>query len=366
MSADPRQFEQFVAVLRRRLVVVRVLEAAGLGALVGSIIAGVLLPLLAWRAQPALAPALGAIGVGALVGFIWAVGRIPTALAAAAEADRQLGLADLLGTALGVLPRARESDADAGAAPWIETVLAAADAVCARHVPSQVILHRLNARAWGGIALAAALVVTVAALVSESPRAVAGGGAAPSPLAQGRVAQPEFSADERGVSAVRSPAPARPSRTDPATTERPLDTAAGSDAAEPSGPAAPGNAAAARRDAASNAGAGDGSSGGRQAATAQLPMPPRAADAPDSAAGPRRTPPGTGQTGGAGVASPAGSSGGDAAAPGVSATGDSPARTPPWHSDTWPADADRAADAINAGHVPAAHRDLVREYFERQ
>jgi hypothetical protein len=39
--------------------------------------------------------------------------------------------------------------------------------------------------------------------------------------------------------------------------------------------------------------------------------------------------------------------------------------TPPWRSSDWPADVRRAHEAIDAGRVPDAQRDLVREYFDR-
>ena len=50
--------------------------------------------------------------------------------------------------------------------PWLRTVLALADEQCRRHTASQVVLRRYGSRAWGGIGLAASLVLTLAALFS--------------------------------------------------------------------------------------------------------------------------------------------------------------------------------------------------------
>jgi hypothetical protein len=50
-------------------------------------------------------------------------------------------------------------------------VLAIADDRCRRHAPSQVLLNRLGRRAWGGIGLAAALVLTLSAMTGN-PREV--------------------------------------------------------------------------------------------------------------------------------------------------------------------------------------------------
>src|SRR3954470_5616294 len=171
MSPASDHLDRFIAALHRRLIVVKLLEKSGLGALAGSAIAALIIPLQLWRGDAAVVPAAGATLLGALAGVIRALLRRPTILDAAAEADRQLRLADLLGTAIAVRTSPRESDRDAAAIPWLRSVIAVADDACRRHSPRDVILHRLNARAWSGIGLSAALVVAAAALVSESPRA---------------------------------------------------------------------------------------------------------------------------------------------------------------------------------------------------
>src|SRR5688500_3650177 len=171
MKATRSQLDRFVSALHRRLLVLRALEATARGAAGGCAAGAVMIPLLYWRDVPALPPTLGALLLGAATGLLWGVTRRPTRLQVAAEADRQLNLADLLGTAITVRQKARESDRYAGAQPWLGAVLTLADEAARRHTPSQVILHRLHARAWGGIAIAAGLVLTVAALTSPEPTA---------------------------------------------------------------------------------------------------------------------------------------------------------------------------------------------------
>src|SRR4051794_10370302 len=171
MSPASDHLDRFIAALHRRLVVVNLLEKSGLGALAGSAVAALIIPLQLWRGDDAVAPAAGAGLLGALAGMIRALLRRPPILDAAPEPARQLPLADLLGPAIAVRTSPRESARDAAAIPWLRSVIAVADDACRRHSPRDVILHRLNARAWSGIGLSAALVVAVAALVSESPRA---------------------------------------------------------------------------------------------------------------------------------------------------------------------------------------------------
>ncbi len=158
MRTPASDLERFVRTLHRRLVVVRAAEAAGLGALAGCGAAVLLIPLLVWRGQPPMLPAAAMVLLGAAGGLMWSLSRRPSRLDAAMEADRQLDLADLLGTAISAGGGRTSND------PWQRTVVALAEARCRRHKPSEVLLNRFGARAWGGIGLAAALVFTLAAL----------------------------------------------------------------------------------------------------------------------------------------------------------------------------------------------------------
>src|SRR5687767_12108259 len=169
MSA-PLHFEGFLRALHRRMVVLRVLEKVGLGVLAGCALALFLMPILVWRGQGTMPLVLGCGGLGVVGGVLWGLARRPGMLAAAVEADRQLKLADLLGTALFLHSRGEPLD-EIG-----RTIVATAEAKCAGLSPSVVIVNRIGVRGWGGIGLAAAMVLTVALVTAGDREARATGG----------------------------------------------------------------------------------------------------------------------------------------------------------------------------------------------
>jgi hypothetical protein len=97
--------------------------------------------------------------LGILAGSIWGLMRFPTTFAAASEADRQLGLSDLLGTILLAGP----SDD-----PWHRAIAAMAEERCSRLHPRDLIVAKLGFRAWSGVGLSAALLMTLS-LLSAHP-----------------------------------------------------------------------------------------------------------------------------------------------------------------------------------------------------
>ena len=357
MNATRSPLDRFVSALHRRLTVVRALEAVALGTAGGAAAAGLLIPLLLWRGDSALAPTAAALLLGALTGLIWGMTRRPTLLQAAAEADRQLGLADLLATALTVRPKRRESDRDAEAAGWLQTVVAHADAACVRHAPSQVILHRLHARAWGGVALAAALVLSIAALTTQEPAARAAGGnvAGQRP---GRRATPEAMTDAQ--QGGRNPAAARPASRSPGLGPRGAEAPVRSPVAREDSvdAASPSDASGQRGNAASDNGLGGGS--GR----ARTPGGSNPVGSSGSSAR-RNASDGQGEAAGGAGTAVVGRPGADPDARGTvtGASGEAPP-TAPWVSPTWADDARRAHEAVEAGRVPDARRGLVRDYFD--
>src|SRR4051794_28609040 len=124
--SGPSPMARFLRAVHRRHVLLRLTERAGLGTLAGAAAAVVLLALAIWKAWPVGGTvALAAVGVGTLLGLLWGVIRRPRPLAAAVEADRQLGLHDLLGTAL--VMRRQLNGADD---PWAAAVLAVAEDRC--------------------------------------------------------------------------------------------------------------------------------------------------------------------------------------------------------------------------------------------
>jgi hypothetical protein len=355
-------FDRFIRALHRRYVVLRALERTGLGILAGCAVGVVLTPILLWRGEPAWILAAACLGGGALAGILWGVQSRPSLLEAAAEADRQLRLDDLLGTSL-VLRAAHA--ARRAPDPWAGNILALAEDRCRRTSPSAVLFHRLGARAWGGISLSAALVLTLAAL-STSPTDTRAALAARDAVGRD---SPDDTADpdERPLVDPRETAPRRrPQPTEEEGADRPGsetenvaarpgdegDPAEGGDAADPSS-----DPTAAATD-------GDGTEGaGRtespDAADARPDLSGTSADAaPD---GDGRPSAGTGRPG-EDVAA------GDAGFPSSATSagnGEPPAEpAPPWRSETWAADVERARQAVEAGRIPDAYRDLVRAYFE--
>jgi hypothetical protein len=361
MASAAPHFEQFIRAVHRRLVLVRALERAGLGALTGCVAAGLLLPLLLWRAEPALGPAGMLIAMGAVAGLWWGVARRPSRLAAAMEADRQLGLHDLLGTAAGAGTTADASD------PWLLTVLALADARCRRHTPSQVVLRRYGSRAWGGIGLAASLVLTLAALLSAPGTTPAIASRNPGAIAPAEARNP--------VASIQPPSPAaatgaRRSVADPSLESRSIDSSNEEATSRPEDDRSRSIETPETVGRRSVAAGQDGQGGGAGKLANRRPRSP---GAPTVA--PPRSPPSSPADARANAASAGGgaeafrsTSGTDADAAGGSASSgpDSPIdRVAPWESSTWPADAQAAQEAVEAGRVPDAYRDLVREYFDR-
>ena len=345
-------FERFVRAVHRRLVGVRIVEWAGYGALAGCAAGLLLVPLLWWQGRSAFAPASFVLTLGTLAGFVWGLTHRPTRLAAATEADRQLALSDLLGTATAV--GAEPND------PWVRTVLALADDRCRTRFPSQVILNRLGARAWGGIGLAAAFVLTVAAFTSQPVdlRASSQRPAASRPTTP----DPRLPGVDR--SARETPRPRRspgPRESPPPGMQAPVKSADLPDSrpSEPTNPPTDGRSTTSTN----NNGVGGG------AARAQAPRPPEpATPSPDTDR--TVTPPPDGVTdpaGGSGRAATTRPTRGSADLGGTTTTRDpGPDRLPPWRSDTWPAAASAAEEAVRTGRVPDAYRDLVRDYFDRQ
>jgi hypothetical protein len=267
------------------------------------------------------------------------------------EADRQLDLADLLSTAAAV---GRADNLD----PWARTVIAMADDHCRRHTPSQVLLNRLGARAWGGIGLAAALALTLAAL-SSAPGDLRAGTSRGATTGRGETSpgssEPLASGSIRHTAHAPMPSPQEDravGSSNPSTATRP------DDASESSNPSPSSNT---RASASSQAGRGDGvgrapGDGRTQDAAAPSAMPPGSTR--------DQNPSGTPSAGGGAASRPSS----DGAPTAGSTTGGTPARAakvPPWQSSSWPADARRAREAIDAGRIPDAYRDLVRDYFDR-
>jgi hypothetical protein len=275
------------------------------------------------------------------------------------EADRQLDLHDLLGTAAG-------ARADDGSNPWFRTVLALADEQCRRHTPAQVVLRRYGSRAWGGIGLAASLVLTLAALLSPPGTTPAVASRDPDVNVARSAANPDHSAELPAPAPAATPrdvvaVPPHESRSldmDPSTED---ELSRRDEARAPSGE--PSNSTP-RSTAASGT---DGKGGGAGRARPRAASP----DAPSSSSPLRRAvlpgDAGANATAAGGGSDARGSSPGHGDGPGTaSGTTTSPApRAAPWESSSWPADARAAEGAVETGRVPDSYRDLVRGFFDR-
>jgi hypothetical protein len=348
MRPDVRpHLRRFVARVHRRLVMLRLVEAAGLGMLGGAAVCLLLMPVQIWRGQAAwpVAEILPPVSTGA--GLIWALLRLPRASEAAGEADRQLRLADLLTTALSI--------SDKGDDRFAGAVLAQAEAACATLSPGAVLLNRLGARAWGGIGLAGALVLTLG-LISANPiesQAVTTRRHASARVNE-RSDQKQASPAGSAGSGRRVPAIVSDHADD--DVQEPPDAGNGTTSARTDGGHGDGSA-----DAADPNGAGRGA--GRSNDPARND--------------PNRTVEGTGGTGssptgaaagGAGVGrEPGNTNGAEGTGLSVGRAGNAVNRpAPPWASADWGTSRQTAEGAIRSGQVPTEYHELIRAYFDRQ
>src|SRR5688572_15666618 len=99
MSSDASTLIPFLRRVHRRLVALRIVEAAGVGVLGGSLLCLLLTPLLIRRGVSIFSAASVLVPLGVVVCLAWIWSRRPAIADAAGEADRQLALDDLLTTA---------------------------------------------------------------------------------------------------------------------------------------------------------------------------------------------------------------------------------------------------------------------------
>lgn len=360
MNEERSQLDRFTRAVHRRLLLVRAIEGAGLALLVSAAFALPLTVALLWQDRPALAAAVVTLSLGAAAGLLAALLlRRPTLYDAAAEADRQLELSDLLATALA---------ARASVDPWQRAVVAMADARCATLKPNAVVLHRFGGRAWGGIALATALVLTLG-LLSVTPAEAPARDARPEDDQATALAAAETDPEPPGrrdelLSAAHDRAAASPREYLPQDASESGRGAMASDDADPAPPRAVHDASASRRTAdAGGVGSASASSVTRRTQPAPAPAPsPRAREGIDDPTAPTA---GGGRMSeahpDAGAAASSSVTSSSAAAPGAGRQ--SP--VPPWRSPSWPTDVAAAEQAVRSGRVGDGYRDVLRAYFRR-
>ena len=347
MASRQREFEQFIRRVRRRLLVVRLIERAGLGILFGCAASLPLLVIALWRSQPALPLTSAGLVVGALAGLLWGILTRPGELEAAMEADRQLDWADLLASALSVAGRSDD--------PWARAVAFTADSRCRQTLPAAIVLNRFGARAWGGIGLATALVIAFGFLPTYST---------PAP-AQNRL---EFSSGDlldnpRSHETVGDSLPRAPRRT--VVQPEPEDLMNRRSDEENTNASGSKSTKAGRSTdlpsrgqsvaSADSRGAGSGHTDAEDAGELPPPRPGTRVASPNATGAP---------SGGAGKSTL--SARGQGSETGTASDESGENSVPPWRSSDWARNVKRAHDALDSGQVPDSYRDVVRGYFERQ
>lgn len=344
--ATQNQLDRFITAVHRRMILLRAAERLGLCLLGGCIVLFILMPILIWRSQGTTQLALVTLGTALFAGIAWALTSRPAKLAAAMEADRQLKLHDLLGTALLLQRTTSPGEIE-------QTVIAQAQASCSEFSPATVVLHRLGARGWGGIGLAAALVGGLYLMSPDTSRAQASASTSPKSWQETElenekanathlVATPDMRRQREGGGSDEDPLksdPADPDQSTPAATATNTNQAAHNDA-----------------------GATQEGTGAGAAQSASKTNPAKTTD--NTSGNSRTNSQGTQTAGGGGTATENGNTTGKSGSTAAPVKSHKPA--PIWQSQSWPADQESARSAIRSGQVPDAYRELVRDYFERE
>jgi hypothetical protein len=335
---------KFISAVWRRILLIRIVESIALSTAVAAAAGLALMPILWWRGQSGLPLALAMLILGTTSGLIWGIARRPTRFAAALEADRQLNLHDLLGTVYLL--------ADVAADPWGESLAVISDTRCRSLRPSAVVVNRLGLRAWGGVGVLGALLITLGLFTSRPIEvSAATSSSATNPHALRMIQPPVAIADQASSRAARPPGSGG---TDDISNrgfeqDRPDDS--------------PANALSKTNSAQNHAASADDSAIGGGAAVTHSQQSPQesppilaTADNP-SHSGPAAV--------GAGQSDASAHSPGDFGGTSASHSRNLNPSSPPWQTSEWPADAAAARAAIGSGRVPDSDADLVRDYFQR-
>jgi hypothetical protein len=221
-------------------------------------------------------------------------------------------------------------------------------------------LNRWGGRAWGGVGLASALVVTFS-IVAARPQPSRAGVSQSDPFnSQAATTFPRPTDPSVGYSPTRQPA-VRPSLTE---TANPSDDSATAQAGRPTSVAKQNvNDRAAAE--AQNPAAGDPDHVGTGSASTEGPhslLPPPTHSGSKSDAG------GHGRTAGGGQSDITAASGGNGPT-GVSGNTSGQKTSPPappWTTASWPQDRERALDQIRSSPSYESYRELIRSYFDRE
>jgi len=330
MNRPSHQLRRTLAALRRRAMMVRAAESAGIGLIIGS--CGVLALM---AVHPDWREVAGCLLAGFVLGAAWGIASPPTFLSVAMTADRQMGTGELLSTAWMLTHVQRPSAVDLE-----NIVVAMAERRCREWTGRQIQFSRFSAKAWAGIGLVAVFAVTLNFLARSW-----GTQTDAAEQANGIVAITN-SADFQSVTEVDR---ARPPGASPSDIDRSFGNVPMSPPAVQSA-----NAGAAMPGRGQMGTAGATGSQGRTGAPIS-PTPMTAMSQGQSASG-------KGQLAAGGTGTPGGSQlPGDAA--GISATAKMPTDIPPWQSAGWSASVAAARQQVRSGKIDPQYDDLVRDYF---
>lgn len=313
----------------------RVVESAGLCGAIGAGFALMVALILFWRGEPAVAPVLWLMGLGAFAGGIWGWVHRPSLLQTAILIDKQLGLHDLLSTSL--------SSQQWGDDAFHGIIQEQAMQRCLSISPNELVLRRLGSRQWGGIGLAGAIVFTVGLMSGQVAPIQA--------QRDGSAGGPESIVLESALEKRTQTAVAQPWNSPQPSENKRVASNEDSDALGRNGATrnAEGNSTGR-----STAAEDSGSAAGRTHEARVPTLETSRNSISDALAG---TVPGSG--------GPAVTTGGTADPSGYSQPSPAGPAAPPWESQSWPQHSARATQQITSGRVPDAYRDMVREYFRQ-
>lgn len=334
--------DYFLARVHRKWMVLRAIERIGLCILIASVLAAILAGVLIWRGESAINMVVVCLGAGTVGGAVVGWMTRPSLFDAAVEVDRQLHLADLLATAISIR-RDQTVVADSLDQQWSSTILALAEARCSTIANEALILRRFGIRAWGGIGLCTAIVLTVGALSSNPLVLQARNVGSTTDIATLPDAQTTTQSNRADQSATALPNEIEPTSSDHSRMDGNPDHASQTQSAPSDHTSSAAN---------DQTGSGTGRTNDTSAQQPDLTgtSPTTSASTGDLASG-------GGQT------STNGSAGAGASTPAADSHANQP--VPPWSSSDWPKAQQRASEQIRNGDVPDAYRDLVRDYFAR-
>lgn len=166
MPPSNHHFDSYLHRVHRRWIFWRIIEWVGRSLAITCAFAFVLSLILLVRGESALVLIAICIIAGAMFGAIAGWMTRPGIFQTAGEIDRQFALADLLATALAIW-QSETFVADSQDQAWCSTIINLADARCIQLANQSLLLRRYGPRAWGGIGLATATVLTLGFLSSN-------------------------------------------------------------------------------------------------------------------------------------------------------------------------------------------------------